>query len=371
MVRALVLIMLTASTTLAGVYSPDTPTPFPVRADGTAEPLAFGPGFEGPFAVRLGTLTNEADERTARQRGAKNDDRAKLLARIDQLRQKGNRSLAETLALSADYLRANKAGDALNLLAPLSRSRTPDFRVLTNLAHAHAVRGEWDEATRWHTAALLDTEFPTELAGTTPEQRKWLRHVERDYYRKWLQIHRKRAVEKLSPEAEGVFPLFPARFINDTGQYEPGKLAAAERAKLPADAVAVVQQLLLWSPWDTSLYWLLAELYAAEGQLRAADTIFFQCANSRQYSNRPTLMAHRAAIREAVAKLPAEAPTDVPALGTGITPDAPTPARTETGDGKFLPSEGKTYAVGAVFALVALVLLALQVRALRRRRPFG
>jgi hypothetical protein len=119
------------------------------------------------------------------------------------------------------------------------------------------------------------------------------------------------------------------------------------------------------------LYWLLAELYAAEGQLRAADTIFFQCANSRQYSNRPTLMAHRAATREAVAKLPAEAPTDVPALGTGITPDEPAPARAATDDGKFLPSEGKTYAVGAVFALVALVLLALQVRALRRRRPFG
>ena len=37
----------------AGVYSPDEPTPFLVRPDGTVAELPFGPEFEGPFAQRF------------------------------------------------------------------------------------------------------------------------------------------------------------------------------------------------------------------------------------------------------------------------------------------------------------------------------
>src|SRR5205823_3935266 len=60
--------------------------------------------------------------------------------------------------------------------------------------------------------------------------------------------------------ATDVDALFGVRFIGPSGEYEAGKIADAERSKLPADAVAIVQQLLLWFPDDTRLLWLLGEL---------------------------------------------------------------------------------------------------------------
>lgn len=70
--------------------------------------------------------------------------------------------------------------------------------------------------------------------------------------------------------------------------------------KLPPDALAVTQQLLLLFPGDTRLYWLLAELYAADGQLDDARKILDECAWSRQYGNRRALMEHRTALAAAV-----------------------------------------------------------------------
>jgi tetratricopeptide (TPR) repeat protein len=348
-----------------GVYSPDEPIPFAIQAGGTAEELAFGPGFEGPFADALGKLWNYADPRPDAVRGSKNPDRPRLLARINERKARPAASPGDAASRAADFLRAGNFAEALNLLAPLSRSRTPDFRVLANLAHAHATRGEWDDAVRWHQSAMLDAEFPTDLPGTTPEQRGWLRRVERDYYAQWLQIHRQRAASKLAPEQEGIFPLFPVKFVNDSGKYEPGRLAANEKAKLPPDAVAIVQQLLLWAPWDTGLYWLLAELYASEGKVQPADAIFFQCANSRQYSNRPELMEHRRVVSQLAEQARREKPSGVPVLADA--PEGPPPPPSGRAGGGFLPSQDKVIVAGAVFALLALVLLALQFRAIGRR----
>jgi hypothetical protein len=348
----------------AGVYTPDEPVPFPV-ADGMAAELPFGPEFEGPFALAFGKLLNDADPRPEAVRGSKNPDRPVVLARIDALKRKPNRSPDEVAALSAAYLRAGDPAGAVNLLAPLSRSRSPDFRVLANLAHAHAARGEWEDAVRWHELAAFEVGVPDDLPGATPEQRKWLQKVERQYYAKWLQIHRQRAAAKLPPEREEVFPLFPVKFVSEAGKYEPGKLAAAEKAKLPPDAVAVVQQLILWAPWDTALYWLLAELYAADGRVRPADVIFFQCANSRQYSNRPLLMEHRHAVGLAADRARRAAPVEAPLFDDG----PPEPPKREERDllAALHLSAGQLIAVGAVFAAVVLAMLALQVRVIRRR----
>ena len=98
----------------------------------------------------------------------------------------------------------------------------------------------------------------------------------------------------------------------DGRQYRPARWVAHQLlAKLPPDAVAVVQQLLLWFPSDVRLYWLLAELYAADGQLAEAQSILDEVAWSRQYGNRTKLMDHRAAVTaEAEARRPK--PPDVP-----------------------------------------------------------
>jgi hypothetical protein len=66
----------------------------------------------------------------------------------------------------------------------------------------------------------------------------------------------------------------PVQFVGPSGKFEPGKIAAAEKAKLPPDAIAVVQQLLIWMPQDLRLYWLLGELMNADGDVDSAEVVF-------------------------------------------------------------------------------------------------
>ena len=300
----------------ASLYQPADPNVVPVRDDGTAEP--FPPD---EFRRRMGALGNAADPRPT-PAGELNPDRAKVLARVRAKTPARGLSADDTAALAADLIRLGNSdrvgttdggffvNDALNLLAPRVRDRVPSYFVHTTLAQAHAARGEWAEAATYHDAALLDAEMPAAVKGWTPTQRDWVARLDRTYVPHYLHAHKADADARPrpAPEAEEPTPLFPAgtpgaapvRFADESGAYRPGELAAAERAKLPPDAVAVVQQLLLWFPSDTRLYWLLAELYAAGGDAETAQKIMDECAWSRQYGNRNQLMDHRAAVADAV-----------------------------------------------------------------------
>lgn len=322
---AVVTLALTGTFAPAGLYHPQEPTPFPVSPAGVASELGFGSQFDGPFPLLFTRWGNVANDTAAQ---ANNPDRRKVLDRLAAVK-------ADPAALAADLVRLNRTAEAVNVLMPLSRGRSPDPRVLFNLAHAHAVRGEWGEALALHELAAEEG-VPADLAGATPDQRKWLTRVEREYYRRWLLEHRRRAAAKADPAAEEVFPLFPR-----------------DKPK-PADAVAVVQQLLLWAPWDTALYWLLAEQYAEAGRVREAATILDRIVESRQYSNRAKMMARRAELAAAVAKLPPEK-IDEPLL----TADEPPPA---TDPNAFLPSRWAVGAAAAAFVGLALVMGWLQVR---------
>lgn len=354
----LAIVALAAAPAVAGLYSPAEPCPFQIGPDGTAAELSFGTLTAGEFRLRYTTLLNAADANPAR---TDNSDRKAYLARIADLEPRA-KSLppGELAGLAADLYRVGEADRAYKLLAPLRNDRVPDFRVLANLAHVEAGRGSWDDAIPVHELAAFDTDFPADFAGTTPAQRAWLRKLERTHYTRWLAVRRDRAAKKVPPADEDVFPLFAAKFVGESGGYEPGTIAAAEKAKLPPDAVAVVQQLMLWTPDDDGLRWLLAELYAASDRLREADLLFDQLVWSRQYSNRRVLMAHRAAVRDAVAKLP----KGVPPVEVAIAPpDADKPDGTQ-----FLPSRDRVIAVAAGFGVLAGGLGFLQLRAIVRRR---
>jgi hypothetical protein len=282
----------------------------PVRPDGAAEPFPFD-----EFRRRFAQLSNVADPRPGPD-GKPNPDRAKVLARV------GDRPPAKTAdeeaAACADLVRLGNSDAgafvdrALNRLAPRTRDRQPNYFVFTTLAAAHAARGEWQEAETYHGAALFDAQLPPHVKGWTDAQRDWLRKFDDAYIPHYYRLHRTEAAAKPrpAPEDEGPTPLFPlpgkdgaaapVRFVNEQGAYEPGALAAAERAKLPPDALAVTQQMLLLFPGDTRLYWLLAELYAADGQPDDARKILDECAWSRQYGNRRALMEHRTALAAAV-----------------------------------------------------------------------
>jgi tetratricopeptide (TPR) repeat protein len=350
---SLALCLLFLSGAQAGIYSNEEPVLIRVAGDGFAEELSFSASEAGPFRIRINTLMNWLDSNPAR----KNTDREALIQKLN--------SPTVPFTKAAILLRLGKSDEALNTLAPLRRSRTPDFRVLMNLAHIHALRGEWPEARRAHEEAILDAEMPADLLpNITADQRKWFKRVEKEYYGRWLRIREQREQDRIKritrQEEEKIFPLFGELSFEVSGRYAPGQISPEEKAKLPKDAIAIVQQLLLWEPNDTGLYWLLGELYAANGKFREALAIFDNCTSeSRQYSNRLILKAHRAAVREAVQKLPEESPL----LDTPL--ESPEAAKTSE---DFMPSRTAWIIAGVVFGLFTITMLVLKLRTLFHSR---
>jgi hypothetical protein len=286
----------------ATLYEPNDPTGVPVSETGTPDPFPFV-----EFKRRLVDLRNEAVP------AIKTREREQVLARIQTRAAARSPTPDEAAALAADLLRTGQYDRAVNLLKPLyddrDRKGTRTYLVTSALIHAHALRQEWGQALGYY-ADLFDLTPPATVPKLSAAQWTWQLGLDRGPLKTYLLEQRKLAgraadaARRAELDAnEDVFPLFPVRFVNDAGRYEPGKLAAAERAKLPADAVAVVQQLLFWFPADTHLYWLLGELYAADGKLVEARQIFDECVSeARTFGNRKVLLAHREAVR-----VPAEA----------------------------------------------------------------
>jgi hypothetical protein len=136
--------------------------------------------------------------------------------------------------------------------------------------------------------------------------------------------------------------LFDVKFMGPSGEYEAGKIAPGELAKLPPDAIATVQQLLFWLPDDVRLYWLLGELYNAKGDLDSAFAVFDECVG--RY-DAPDLRRHRQIVRDAIA---ARSPPPSPPIS-------------------WAPTAQQIVLVAAVIAPVLLVLVYFQLRIVARR----
>jgi hypothetical protein len=301
-----------AATSRAGLYNPAEPFVFELDSEGTAKPMQYPAGFETILKEhrQITSLPRTPEEKPNRQRQA-------YLDRVAQLRQKGVGSLApeELAGYTADLIRLTSrqtAGDAiylseaLNLLQPLARDpRRGGFLANAHLAVVHAYRGEWREAADQQQQALL-AGFPESFAKLTPAQMKWLKHVEREYYLPLL-VHRAEEARsgRSQDRREELDPLFKVRFVGEAGKFTPGGIAPAERAKLPKDAIAVVEQILLWHPYDARLFWLLGELYNATGDLETASSILEECSYAMSYTN-PNMMEHRQQLKEAAATVAQE-----------------------------------------------------------------
>jgi len=111
-------------------------------------------------------------------------------------------------------------------------------------------------------------------------------------------------------DAQELDDLFGVRYTGESGKYEPGKIAAAEAKKLPADATSVVQQLALWLPADARLLWQLAELANAHGDVRTAAAIMDGCVTEFGL-HAPNVRRHRQATRTAADALAKPAPDGV------------------------------------------------------------
>jgi len=134
------------------------------------------------------------------------------------------------------------------------RAHPDHFRLASNLGTAWQVQGDLAEAAR----ALQDA------VRLAPPRWKPVEEAQ-------LRLVRLRQREPKNTLA--VDDLFGVSFVGPTGKPEPGKIDPAARKKLPADDVAVVQQLGIWLPNDGRLLWLLAELANAHGDVRTAAAI--------------------------------------------------------------------------------------------------
>jgi hypothetical protein len=285
----------------AGIYSPDEPFLFEIDGDGYARPMQYPGAFELVIADfrELALPPSQV--------------RPKYEARVRERRSKGVNALSavELAGYTADLIRLNRVDDVLNVLQPIARDpRRGGFIAYTHLARAHAGRGEWREAFEQQQMAVRYTDFPAEFAKLTRPQLAWLKRVEREYYFPFLAHRAEEGRRSRRGELrEDVDPLFPAavppkraddpvQFMGEGGTYAAGQLAAAERKKLPPDAIAVVQQLLVWHPRDARLYWLLGELYNADGDVETAAKLLDACTYNMGYSN-PTVIEHRRVLQAA------------------------------------------------------------------------
>ena len=203
----------------------------------------------------------------------------------------GRKLTADELAdLGALDLRLGETGKALEVLRKAQREYPNHFRIVANLGTAWQLQGDLAQA-----AAALQRAVrlaPGKLQRPEEYQLKLVRLRQRQ-----------------PRDTQSLDELFDVRYVGESGQYEPGKLAAAQMKKLPADAVALAQQLALWLPADGRLLWQLAELANAHGDVKTAAAIMDGCVD--QFGmHAPELRRHRQATRAAADGLAKNAPAD-------------------------------------------------------------
>jgi tetratricopeptide (TPR) repeat protein len=322
-------------------------------------------------------------------------DRYDLIATLAARGARPTLTVEQSLDLSGYLIRQRKYREAVNLLTPAQFKERDNFLVLSNLATAEQLDGQPRRARDYLADALRL--WPKEWSSLSEARRKWFGQIgwnERDFgwYREvetyQLRLLRLRSKEPSSQAGglpENVDALFDEdgqtqgrlKFVGPSGQYEAGKLAPAERVKLPRNAIEIVEQLLVWMPHDNRLYWLLGELFNAEGDIPAAQAIFEEAAVKwdpktsksagaqmgfkRDADLPPLFKAHLDVLR---AQPSAEVVVSEP---TPLSP--PTAAAAVSGQEAATgpPVEWKSLGVGFGIGLVVAFFAYWQIREIRRR----
>lgn len=252
-----------------------------------------------PFSLALDEVMELPD--TVRN----TERRRKALARRDELQAKVDgdpENIADRVNLSAYQIRLGEPDKAIQALEGTARgSGRNHFMVLANLATAYQALGDPQSLQRaddyLQTALAV---WPREWPGLSKEQLEWYKECEK-LQMKLLRGRRKELATqggKAQPP-ETVDDLFGVKFVGEDGNYQAGTIAAAERAKLPGDALGQVQQLMLSMPQDGRVYWLLGELLNAQGDIENARKVLDQCSDSRRI-NAVELRQHRQVLDEAI-----------------------------------------------------------------------
>jgi hypothetical protein len=309
-------------------------------------------------------------------------------------------SVEDRLNLGAYLIRVGDFQQALQVLGAAEAQEPRNFLVLANMATAHQLNNQLGEAIQDLQRALLRAwpSDPTKLSpaqlntcrqlllsvqdqpwypdlseaevdwckkvGWAPGQLKqllWFRQVE-EYQLKLLKL--RATAPKPRQEVDALFddggnPPKPVRFVGESGRYEPGTLVAVEQAKLPRNAQAIVEQLLVWlaNDPDPGLEWLRGELLNAQGRTEYAQLVFQNLADRLGKRAPQELSAHREILQNRGADLPQQVLDKPPPV------DKPPPEPQG-----WKPNPWQTLAVGFVAGLVVALLGYWQVHEILRRR---
>jgi tetratricopeptide (TPR) repeat protein len=290
-----------------------------------------------------------------------NQNREAYLKAAQQLQGKlraGTITIDERVTLSEYLLRLRRFEEAVEVLTPAAAQERRNFMVFANLASAHQLAGRLDRAINYLQQAK--DVWPTEWKGFTKEQLRFFQLAEK-YHLRLLRLRYAESIRQgqQRKSAEGLDNLFgdergPIRFVGESGSYEPGKIDPREQARLPAEALAIVQQLLIWFPEDTRLLWLLGELYNAQGDLNSAFLLLDDCVWNRHYSD-SELRQHWRIVQEAKPK------------GEQLALDSQS-TNAATPESPWLPDTRQIVIVGGLAGLAVAGLAYLQIREVRKRR---
>jgi len=275
----------------AGLYIPGEP-PELIFNDGNVQPLPFN-AFQLLLHDKLGIAVPGSQRNK------------EITQKVAALQSKGLDQLTtdELVSLSAYLVRLRAPEKALQLLRSGPRSAQGNFYVRANTALIHLILG---------TPEALNEQLPVkrfkpdDLVGMQPAEAAWFLHVESALFELEKLRFKELQARGMRTSADKWDDLFHVSFVGPSGEYEAGTIADDQKKLLPPDAIAVVQQLLLWLPDDATLYWLLAELYNATGNLEAAAAIFDECLNTRAFQPK-LLREHRLIVREELSKRQAAA----------------------------------------------------------------
>jgi tetratricopeptide (TPR) repeat protein len=303
----------------------------------------------------------------------------------------GKLTAEQKISLSEYLIRRRRPLEAKFLLLPLARQAGDNFILLSNLATAcqqvaetkqqgTEKTSEYQQAVDYLHEALRN--WPKTWEDLSDAQRKKLKEMywteenfgrcrtTEEYYLKLLR-NRHREALRAKQEVETVDPLFgedaakAIRYVGDSGDFEPGKLADKEKAKLPEASVdralQVVQQLLIWLPGDVRLYWQLGDLYNARGSpqdLRAARQIFDELVWDMKVPYKE-VKDRRAALNDF--KIPEDTGRTIslPNLEKKLNNDRDEASR---------PVDWRTLGIGFGSGVMVAIFALWQIREIRRRR---
>ncbi len=337
----------------AGLYLPARPAQTPEITPQGVKPIPFSLFRPNILEDLLKIASPQSPESAVRK---------EFLAARDKLQSKaraGGLTEEDKVNLSGYLIRLRQYQEAVDLLTRVATRECRNFMVFANLATAEQQAGQLERAVS-HLEQAQDV-WPQEWPGFNQEQLRWFRQAEK--YHLLLVRYRWAQARRSAQSQPSLDPLFvkdgqSVRYLGDNSQYEAGKIAASERAKLPPDAVAIIQQLLIWLPDDTLLYWQYGELLNADGDITSAAQVFDDCVWRRRLDS-AELKQHRQIVTESARARNQE---------SGLSTEENDKKSASGAGSSWLPDRNKLWAAGAIFALIFVVLFYFQVREIRRRR---